>query len=159
MKKRRRGAQPGNQNARKHGFYSAAISPEEISAVWNEVNLKGVNPYTSVIRVKLAMALQSDPSNHRLLEDAAKLLTKKYRSEHRMDAFDVRQLRAAFLSAFEVFHGLSPDSSGISTERNEAGLAQIALRDKSRLVTLKSRRRTERDYQAQMPKQDESSVL
>lgn len=124
--RRRRGGQPGNQNARKHGFYSATISPEEISAVWNEVNLKGINPYTSVIRVKLAVALQSDPSNHRLLEDAAKLLTKKCRSEHRMDAFDARQLRAALLGAFEVSYGLSPDSeAGIPTGRIERALTNV----------------------------------
>lgn len=145
-KKRKRGGQPGNQNARKHGFYSATISPEEISAVWNEVNLKGVDPFTSVIRVKLAVALQSDASNHRLLEDAAKILTKKCRSEHRMDAFDARQFRAALLGALEFFHGLTSDlKAGNPAGRNEAGQAQASKQDKSILVTLKPRRRTNRD--------------
>ena len=40
-KKRRRGVQPGNQNARKHGFYSVALNPREICRFWNTVNLGG----------------------------------------------------------------------------------------------------------------------
>jgi uncharacterized protein YjcR len=38
--KRKRGAQKGNQNARKHGFYSAALNPTEICQFWNIVNWK-----------------------------------------------------------------------------------------------------------------------
>jgi uncharacterized protein YjcR len=42
--KRKRGAQKGNRNARKHGFYSAALSPAEIQELWNITNLEGVDP-------------------------------------------------------------------------------------------------------------------
>ena len=155
--RRRRGGQPGNQNARRHGFYSPTISPEEISAVWNEVNLKGVNPFTSVIRVKLAVALESAPANHRLLEDAAKMLTKKCRSENPMDAFDARQFRAALLGVLEASCGVSPGSgTGNPVGRNEASRTQTSKLDKSRLVTLKPHSRTKRDCPARMLKQDES---
>ena len=119
--KRKRGAQKGNQNAHKHGFYSPTLSPQEVSAIWNEVNLKGISLFTSVVRVKLAVALESDPDNHRLLEDAAKMLTKKCRSETRLNAFDARQLRAALLGTLEAFHPVSPDSeTGAPAGRNEA---------------------------------------
>ena len=145
--KKKRGAQKGNQNAHKHGFYSPTLSPQEVSAVWNEVNLKGMSPFTSFVRVKLAVALESDPDNHRLLEDAAKMLTKKCRSETRMNAFDARQLRAALLGALEVSHPVSPDSeTGTPAGRNQAAQAQIAKRNKSSLVTLKSHCRTNRAY-------------
>ena len=145
--KKKRGAQQGNQNARTHGFYSPTLSPQEINAVWNEVNLKGMSPFTSVVRVKLAAALESDPDNHRLLEDAAKMLTKKCRSETRMNAFDARQLRAALLGALEASHPVSPDlETGTPAGRNEAVQAQIAKRNKSSLVTLKPHRRTNRAY-------------
>lgn len=159
MKKRRRGGQPHNQNARRHGFYSPTISPEDISAVWNEVNLKGMNPYTSVIRVKLAVALESDPDNHRLLEDAAKIMAKKVRSENQMDAFDARQLRSALLGALEASHLVSLGSNSTPSGRTEAVQAQISKRNKSRLVTLKPQNRTNRDCQAQMSKQDESRLF
>ena len=154
--KRKRGAQPGNRNALKHGFYSPALTPQEISLVWNAVNLKGIDPAIAVIRIKLALALERDPANRRLLEDTAKLITKKFLAEHPMGAFDARQFRAAVLSALEVSH---ESSSALTTRQNEAGQAQIALRGKSSLSSLKPRRKTDRDCQSRMSKQDQLNVL
>ena len=37
---RRRGAQPGNQNARKHGFYSSTLSPEQQESLEEAAALK-----------------------------------------------------------------------------------------------------------------------
>ena len=166
MKKRKRGAQPGNRNACNHGFYSPALSPEEISLVWNAGNLKGIDPAVAVIRVELGLALQCGPANpHRLLEDTAKLLTKRHSKELRMDEFDRRQFRAVILSALEVSHSPSPAPPDPAPqprtlpEQNEAGRARIASQDKSSLSALKPRRRTNRDSQARLAKQDQSSVL
>ena len=47
----------------------------------------------------------------------------------------------------------------IPAGRNEAGQAQIALQDKTRLFTLKPHRRTNRNCQARMSRQDESSLF
>ena len=163
--KRKRGAQPGNKNARKHGFYSPTISPEEISLVWNAVNLKGSDPAVAVIRVKLHSALQCGPANpHRLLEDTAKLLTKRPSKELRMDEFDRRQFRAVILSALELSHSPSPASLGSAPraplpKQNEADRTQVTPRDKLSLPAHKPRRRTNRACQARMAKQDQSSVL
>ena len=41
--KRRRGGQPGNQNARRHGFYSTNLSPVEICEFLNATNLKAAD--------------------------------------------------------------------------------------------------------------------
>ena len=153
--KRKRGAQPGNLNAMKHGFYSPFLSPEEIGLVWNVVNLKGADPAIAVIRVKLHAALQRYPSNHRLLEDAAKLITKKRLAEQPMDAFDTYQYRAWVLGALENAHSYSPAPA----KQNETGRAQNTLQDKTRLSTLKPCRKTNRDCQARMAKQDQSSVI
>ena len=155
MKKRKRGAQPGNLNAMKHGFYSPFLSPEEISLIWNTVNLKGADPAVAVIRVKLHAALQRFPANHRLLEDAAKLLTKKRLAEQPMDAFNTSQYRAWVLGALENVH----DYSSAPAKQNETGQAQNTLQDKTRLSTLKPRRSTNRACQAQMAKQHQSSVI
>ncbi len=88
------------------------------------IGVERAGPFTSVVRVKLAVALESYPDNHRLLEDAAKMLTKKCRSETRMNAFDARQLRAALLGALEASHLVSPDSeTGTPAGRNEAAQA------------------------------------
>ena len=108
MKKRKRGAQPGNRNALKHGFYSPMLRPEEISLVWNTINRKGIDPAVAVIRIKLGLALQRAPANHRLLEDAAKLLTKRGLTDLHMDESDRRQFRTAILNALELSHHPSP---------------------------------------------------
>jgi len=47
--KRKRGGQKGNLNARKHGFYSATLSPAETSQLWNITNLEGVDPEIAFI--------------------------------------------------------------------------------------------------------------
>ena len=132
MKKRKRGGQPGNSNARKHGFYSPTLSPacpercrrKEISLVWNAVNVKSIDPAVGVIRVKLEVALLRDPANRRLLEDAAKLLTLRYAKELKLDEFDRRQFRALILSAIEAS----------LAEQSETGRAQPALQDESSLL-------------------------
>ena len=162
--KRKRGAQPGNRNARKHGFYSPILSPEEISLVWNAVNLKGIDPAIAVIRVKLHQALQYDPANHRFFEDAAKLLTKRHSAELRSE-FDRRQVRARLLGALEASHSPSPAPPDPAPhprtlpEQNEAGRAQVTSRDELSLPAHKPRRGTNRACRARMAKQDESSVL
>jgi hypothetical protein len=108
MKKRKRGAQPGNRNALKHRFYSPTLSPEKISLVWSTINRNGIDPTVAVIRIKLGLALQRDPTNHRLLEDAAKLLTKRGLTDLYINEFHRRQFRAAILNALELSHHPSP---------------------------------------------------
>ena len=75
--------------------------------VWNLVNLKGIDPTVALIRLKLELALQHDPANHRLLEDAAKLLTKHSSAGSHIDEFDRRQFRTTLLNTLEVSHSYS----------------------------------------------------
>jgi len=56
--KRKPGGQPGNQNARKHGFYSSKLNPDESCRFWNIVNLKGVEPEVVAFRLKLHSVLK-----------------------------------------------------------------------------------------------------
>ena len=147
--KRKRGGQPGNSNARKHGFYSPTLSPQEVSLVWNAVNVNSIDPAVAVIRVKLNAALLHDPSNHRLLEDAAKLITRRHVKDLDLDEFNRRQFRAAVLGAIEAS----------VAKQTEAGRAQAAKQDETSLNTLKPRNRTNRACQARRLKQDESRVL
>jgi hypothetical protein len=97
--KRKRGGQQGNQNARKHGFYSSTLSPTEICEFWNIVNLEGIEPEIAVLRIKLRSLLQHDPGNHRLLGEASKLLTKWFRTKYQLDHTDTRRLKSVITSA------------------------------------------------------------
>ena len=56
--KRRRGGQKGNRNARKHGFYSASLSPDQTRQVWDMTTLEGVDPEVALM---IAPCLISGP--------------------------------------------------------------------------------------------------
>ena len=86
--KRRRGGQLCNQNARKHGFYSTNLTPQEICELWNIVNLEGLAPEVAVLRMKLNSALRNAPGNYRVLRESSKLLAKWYNSQIHLDRKD-----------------------------------------------------------------------
>jgi hypothetical protein len=86
--KRKRGGQKGNQNARKHGFYSLYLSRPESLALQQALDLGDVDRNTAVLRIKLSSALCIAPGNRRVLGDASRLLVKRYRSGYDMDKKD-----------------------------------------------------------------------
>ena len=60
MNNRKSGGQPGNQNARKHGYYSKHFTPEQMKQL-EEINYhKGLDPEIALLRVRLN-ALIEDP--------------------------------------------------------------------------------------------------
>jgi uncharacterized protein YjcR len=91
--KRNRGGQTGNQNARKHGFYSTTLSPAETSRVLTITRVERVDPPVALIRVKLQSSLERNPHNRRVLAEAARLLTKWYSAQYRLDGPDRTYLR------------------------------------------------------------------
>ena len=100
--KRRRGAQKGNRNARKHGFYSGTLSPTETSQLRNITNLEGVDPEIALIRVKLQSSLQHDPDNRRVIREASGLLVKWYSADYELDATDRNYLKTVVESLLEI---------------------------------------------------------
>ena len=100
--KRKRGGQKGNRNARKHGFYSATLSPAETSQLWNITNLEGVDPEIAFIRVKLQSSLQYDPGNRRVIREASRLLAKWYSANYRLDPTDRNYLKTVVENLLEI---------------------------------------------------------
>ena len=74
--KRPRGGQPGNQNARKHGFYAKQLSPQESCEYWNIINTTGISPESAVLRLKMQSVFRNAPANYPVLRDISKLLVK-----------------------------------------------------------------------------------
>ena len=72
-KKRKPGGQPGNQNARTHGFYSDVLNAREIAMV---KSLKGHDQEIAVLRLKIKSMLRSSPDKIRSLVDAMNLLAR-----------------------------------------------------------------------------------
>ena len=74
--RRRRGAPTGNQNARKHGFYAAALTPEEQEALHEAIDLNGLQPEIALMRVKLLGLVSHDQAPPELLLQAGRTLTR-----------------------------------------------------------------------------------
>ncbi len=91
--RRKRGGQKGNQNARKHGFYSPTLSPAETDQLWTIINVEGLDPRIALLRVKLLSSLERDPGNRRVLTEASRLLAKAYSAICSLDAADCNYLK------------------------------------------------------------------
>ncbi len=107
--KRARGGQKGNQNARKHGFYSKTLGIAETCEFWNITNLEGLDAEVAVLRIKLKSLLQRDPCNRRVLGEASKILTKWLSARYRLDHTGTSQLKQ-FVRILLV-HSLSSNHS------------------------------------------------
>jgi hypothetical protein len=91
--KRQSGGQPGNQNARKHGFYAANLTKEELSEYWNLVNVHGLDPQMAILRAKVSRALASAPNNHRVIMESSNQVAKLCQSNMGIDKEEAGQLK------------------------------------------------------------------
>ena len=73
---RKRGGQPGNRNARTHGFYSAALTPEEQQSLRKAIDLKGLHPEIALLRVKLMEIIASGNTDPDIMIQAVRTLTR-----------------------------------------------------------------------------------
>ncbi len=84
---RRRGGQPANQNARKHGFYSRYLSPDEQLNIQEAEQLTDLLPELALMRVKL-LHLAVDPTcRPEVLIQAVRTVTRLLDVHHRLTRF------------------------------------------------------------------------
>ena len=107
--KRKRGGQPGNQNARKHGLYSSNLTVNQLCEFRNLLNLGGVAPELFALRIKLESVLRQAPANRRVLMEASKLLAKWYRSKYRLNRKDNVDFKKYIRSVLEAIIQKSTD--------------------------------------------------
>jgi uncharacterized protein YjcR len=117
---RRRGGQPGNQNARKHGLYSSRLSAEQVCELANILNQGDEDPALIALRIKLFSALKSAPDNRRVLMEASKILSKWYLSNYNLGKKDGASFKAFIRAAFKKMIQNQP----VLTERIVAGPAE-----------------------------------
>lgn len=115
--KRQRGGQPGNQNARKHGLYSARLSLEQVCEIANILNAGGGNPELIALRLKLASALRCAPENRRVFMEASKILYKWYLSGNDLG----KPARSCFRAFIRGTLKVIQENQSILTERIVAG--------------------------------------
>jgi len=138
--KRRRGGQPGNQNARKHGFYSSTLTPEENCRLLNLARTNSMELGLAVLRVKLESLALQDPNNIRAFQEAVRLFVKWSVAQYSLTGPDVALMKAVITRAVQEYHlwGINRSlqassgngsatqdesrSSGVKTPRNQLGI-------------------------------------
>jgi hypothetical protein len=81
---RQRGGQPGNQNARKHGFYSSALSPEQQESLEDAAALKDLQSEIALMRVKLSDLTGNPNTSDELFVKAVNLVGRLIAVQHKI---------------------------------------------------------------------------
>jgi hypothetical protein len=71
--KRKRGGQPGNQNARKHGYYAACLDPQSRLDLKQAASLEGIDEEVALLRSQIIKASRS--GDYRAIGPLLKALT------------------------------------------------------------------------------------
>jgi hypothetical protein len=93
--KRRRGAPKGNQNARKHGFYSRVLDEAERFDLEAASGVDGIDDEIALLRVKIKSVLEKDPENIKLIMQATNTLAGLVKTRYKITREQRQGLREA----------------------------------------------------------------
>ncbi len=93
--KRKRGAPKGNQNARKHGFYSRVLDEAEQLDFELATGVEGIDDEIALLRVKIKSILENDPEDIRLIMQATNTLARLVRIRFNVSKEDKKGLKEA----------------------------------------------------------------
>jgi hypothetical protein len=92
---RKRGAPKGNQNARKHGFYSRVLDEAEQLDFELATGVEGIDGEIALLRVKIKSILKNDPENIKLITQATDALSRLVRTRYNISKEDKKGLKEA----------------------------------------------------------------
>jgi len=93
--KGKRGAPKGNQNARKHGFYSKVLDEIEQLDFELAAGVEGIDDEIALLRVKIKSILGHDPENVRLIMQATNALERLIRTRYKITKEQRKGLKEA----------------------------------------------------------------
>ena len=93
--KRRRGAPKGNQNARKHGFYSKVLDEAEKFDFELASGVEGIDDEIALLRVKIKSVLEKDPENIKLIVQATNTLAGLVKTRYNISKEQKKGLKEA----------------------------------------------------------------
>jgi hypothetical protein len=83
---RKRGGQPGNRNALKHGYYSRVFTREEIEDLRSAGDVRGLDEEIALVRHVIKKAAVSPDDRHMLIMiRAANVLNRLVRTRHKIE--------------------------------------------------------------------------
>jgi len=89
------GARKGNQNARKHGFYSKVLDDSERADYLRAIADEGLDSEIALLRVKIKSLVARDPDNVRLIMQATNALVRLVQTRYNIAKSDKQGLREA----------------------------------------------------------------
>jgi len=92
---KKRGAPKGNQNARKHGFYSKVLDEVEQLDFELATGVEGIDDEIALLRVKIKSILAHDPDNVRLIMQVTNALARLVRVKYNISKEDKKGLKEA----------------------------------------------------------------
>ncbi len=103
-KERSRGGQPGNQNARTHGFYSKSATPEQQQNMSIAAGMEGLDEEIALLRAKISAAAE-DPSQSNFLLSGISLLSRLLRTREKLGSQQSKGLEQAIAN---ILRNVSP---------------------------------------------------
>jgi hypothetical protein len=95
QKEKKRGAPKGNQNARKHGFYSKVLDEAERLDFDYATGVEGIDDEIALLRVKIKSLVARDPDNIKLIMQATNTLARLVRMRYNISKKDKKGLKEA----------------------------------------------------------------
>jgi len=92
---RRRGAPKGNQNARKHGFYSKVLDEAGQLDLELATGVEGIDDEIALLRVKIKSILEKDPENIKLIMQATNTLAGLVKTRYNITKEQKKGLKEA----------------------------------------------------------------
>ncbi len=92
---RKRGAPRGNQNARKHGFYSKVLDEAERLDFELATGVEGIDDEIALLRVKIKSLLAHDPENIKLVMLATNTLARLVKTRYNISKEQKKGLKEA----------------------------------------------------------------
>ena len=90
-----RGAPKGNQNARKHGFYSMVLDEVEKLDFELAAGVDGIDDEIALLRVKIKALLEHDPENIKLVMQATNALAGLVKTRYNISKEEKKGLKEA----------------------------------------------------------------
>jgi len=91
----KKGAQKGNQNARKHGFYSLALTEAEKVRLDEASYVEGVDEEIALLRMKLRELIENNPDRVDLHLEAANTIARLVRTRYQISKEQKKSLKEA----------------------------------------------------------------
>jgi hypothetical protein len=124
--KHKSGGQPGNQNARKHGFYSRVLTPEQQQVLALASRVRGLDGEIAVMRLKIVSIVNHSPHDQKLLLEAMASLRQLLRVQQSLrnsDRHQSKDLYKRFTSWLK--EDLSRGESGDSSRSTGGGTGEF----------------------------------